>query len=306
MQIKKITVVGAGKVGTSVVQILAYKNLGDITLVNRTAGKAQGIALDLMESSPVEGFGANITGTDDYSLTKGSDVVVITAGLPRKEGMGRDDLLLQNKAIVYDIAKNLAKYSPNAVIIVVTNPLDAMAYVAWKASGFKENKVVGMAGILDSSRLRYFIAKELNVPPKSVSGMVLGSHGDFMIPVISSIKVNGKPVIKLLSQEKLNQIIQRTIDAGAEIIKLEGDSAFYAPASSVAQMAEAILKDKKTFLPCSAFLNGEYGIKGIFIGVPAMLGKNGIEKIMKLDLTGQELSSLQKSADAIRDMVRKL
>ncbi len=301
---KKITIVGAGKVGATVAQSLAYKNFADIVLVNRTVEKAQGIALDLMQSAPVEGFDVKVTGTGDYRETKNSDVVVITAGLPRKEGMSRDELVAANTDIVKGITKELAKYSPKAVMIVVTNPLDVMTYVAWKVSGFKTNKVVGMAGILDTSRFRYFLSEELKVSPKDVSTVVLGGHGDFMLPLINHTFVKGKPIPKLLSNEKIDKIVKRTVDAGAEIIKREGDSAYYTPASSVVQMVECFLNNEKKTLPCSAYLNGEYGIKGVFIGVPVKLGKNGAEKIIELDLTSEEKEHLQNSANKIKEMIK--
>ncbi|MBI4020040.1 MAG: malate dehydrogenase [Candidatus Aenigmarchaeota archaeon] len=303
---KKITIVGAGKVGSTVAQILAYKGLGDIVIVNRTAGKAQGIAMDLMQSSPVvEGFDAAVMGAGDYAETKESDVAIITAGLPRKEGMSRDQLLAANAGAVRDIAAQLARHSPGAAMVVVTNPLDVMVHVAWKASGFKASKVIGMAGVLDTARFRHFIAKELGVSPRLVSGMVLGGHGDLMLPLVDYAKVKGKPLTGLMPKEKIGRIVRRTVNAGAEIISLEGDSAYYAPASSVVQMVESILLDKKMILPCSAYLNGQYGIKGVFLGVPVRLGKNGVEKIIELKLTKEELTRLQDSARSVTEMVKK-
>jgi len=302
---KKITVVGAGKVGSTVTQLLAYKELGDIVLVNRTVEKAKGIALDLMESFPVEGIDIHVTGTGDYKETRASDVVIITAGLPRKEGMSRDSLLLANAKIVGGIAKQLAKHSPQAVMIVVTNPLDVMAYAAWKVSGLRKNKVVGMAGILDSSRFRSFLAQELKVSGKKVKAMVLGGHGDFMLPLPDQTMVKGVPITKLLSAGKIQKLVQRTVNAGAEIIKLEKDSAYYAPASSVVEMVVSILKDKKTLLPCSAHLSGEYGIERVFLGVPVKLGRRGVEKIIELSLSEEERKHLQNSAKKAKEMIKK-
>lgn len=302
---RKITIVGAGKVGSAVAQILAYKNLGDIVLVNRTGDKAKGIALDIMQSAPVEGFDVHVNGTGDYRETAGSDVVIITAGLPRKEGMGRDELLQANMDIVKDAAKNLSQYSPKAVMVVVTNPLDAMAYAAWKASRFKPTKIIGMAGVLDSSRFRFFVSQELKVPAKDVSAIVLGGHGDFMLPLINHSFVKKKPISRILSKARIQMLVERTVNAGAELIRLEGDSAFYAPASSVAQMVESITKDTKTVLPCSAYLTGQYGIKGVFLGVPARLGKGGAEKIIEFKLTPEEKQHLQNSADKIMEMIKR-
>lgn len=301
----KITVVGAGKVGSTVAQVIAYKQLGDVVLINRTAGKAKGIALDLMESSPVMGFDVTVSGGGDFKESKGSEVAIITAGLPRKEGMSRDELLSANATIVGGIAKKIARYSPRAIIITVTNPLDVMTYVSWKASKFPSKRIVGMAGMLDTSRFRSFVSRGLRVPGRLVKGIVLGGHGDFMLPLPRLTTIKGKPLNKLLPRAEVKRIIKRTVNAGAEIISLEGDSAYYAPASSVAHMVESIVNNKKLIIPCSTWLNGEYGIRGVFLGVPVKLGKQGVEKVVEIPLKKEEQKHLKNSAEKIRMMLEK-
>ena len=304
---KKITLVGAGKVGSTALQLCAYKELGDLVLVNRTAETAKGLALDLSESGPIEGFDVSVTGTGDYKDSKDSDVVVIASGAQRKEGMSRDDLLYKNAEIVGAAAKELARQSPDAVMIVVSNPLDAMVHVAHKASKFKPSKVVGMAGILDTSRFRSFIASELDVSVEDVSAVVLGGHGDFMVPLPEHASVNGVPITQLLPGEKIAKIVERTRNAGAEIISLMKDSsAYYAPGAAVAEMIEAVVKDKKRVLPCAAYFDGEFGIKGVFMGVPVKLGSNGVEDVVELKLLEKEKAALQKSAAAVKELIGKL
>lgn len=304
---KKVSIIGAGRVGATTAQILAYKGLCDIVLWNRTAESAMGLALDIEESAPIEGFDAKIIGTGNYKDIKDSDVVILTAGVPRKEGMSRDELLNTNAAIVRTACENVKKYAPNCILIVLTNPLDAMVYIAKKVTGFPKQHVIGMAGILDSSRFRVFVAMELNADVNDVSALVLGGHGNFMVPLPRYATVGGIPITEMLTKEKINKIIERTVNAGAEIIKLEKDSsAFYAPASSLVAMVDSILNDKKTILPCAVYLNGEYGIKDIFMGVPVVLGSKGVEKIVKLKLTKDEMSAVKKSADKIKDLVKQL
>jgi malate dehydrogenase len=304
---KKVSIIGAGKVGSTSAQILSYREICDVVLWNRTAETAQGIALDIEESAPIEGFDVSITGTGDYSDIKGSDIVAITAGAQRKEGMSRDELLNVNALIVRTACENVRKYAPDCKLIIISNPLDAMAYVAKKATGFPRERVMGMAGILDSSRFRAFLAMELNVSVEDVSAIVLGGHGDFMVPLPRYSSVAGIPIEELLSKEKIGRIIERTRNAGAEIIRLEKEtSAFYAPASSLVQMIEAMIKDKKMVLPCASYLNGEYGIKGIFLGVPVVLGSGGVEKVVELKLTKEEKKQVEISAGRIRDLVCKV
>ncbi len=304
---KKVSIIGAGKVGSTLAQILAYKEIADVVLFNRTANSAKGIALDLMESAPLEHFDTNVVGSGDYADISGSDIVVLTAGVPRKEGMSRDDLLKVNADIVSAACENIAKQAPDSILIVLTNPLDAMVYLAMKKTGFKKQKVIGMAGILDSARFGYFIAKELGASINDVNAVVLGSHGDTMVPATSLTEVGGVQVEKLVEKEKLNSIIERTRNGGAEIISLEKDSsAYYAPASALATMVESILKDKKMILPCSVYLEGEYGISGIFLGVPVVLGSGGVERIVKLDLSPDESAALAACAEKIRGIVAAL
>ncbi len=299
----KVSIIGAGRVGSTLAQLLAYRDFCDVVLWNRTADTAKGIALDIMESGPVEGFDAKVTGTGDYSDIKDSGIVVITAGAQRKEGMSRDELLNTNAAIVKSAAEATRLYAPNSIIIVLTNPLDPMAYVAMKASGFPKNRVVGQAGILDSARFRFFISERLGVSAKSVDSVVLGSHGDLMVPLVGHTKVSGEPVDDMVADKDLGALIERARNGGAEIIKLEKSSAFYAPASALAQMVASIVLDKKEILPCSAYLEGEYGISGVFIGVPVMLGKNGIEKIIEFNISGGEKEALKVSADRTKELI---
>ncbi|MCL4389396.1 MAG: malate dehydrogenase [Candidatus Marsarchaeota archaeon] len=300
---KKVSIIGAGRVGSTACQLLAYRDVCDIVIWNRTEGTAKGIALDLIESAPLEGFDTNITGTSNFDDINGSEIVVITAGMPRKEGMSRDDLLNTNAEIVKGICLQVKNQAPESKVIVLTNPLDEMVHLAKRITGFPRERVVGMAGILDSARFRAFIAKELGVSVESVSAMVLGGHGDFMVPLPANSTVNGTPITELMPKEKIDQLMQRTRDGGAEIIKLEKESsAFYAPASSLLRMITAVLEDKKEVLPCSAFLNGEYNISGIFMGVPVVLGSNGMERIIELKLSDEEAAALKTSADKVREL----
>lgn len=311
MAIKKISIIGAGFVGSTTAHWIACENLCDIVLLDRDAGVANGKALDLLQSAPIAGFNINISGTDNYDDTKDSDIVVITAGSPRKPGMSRDELLAINAGIVKDISEKIAKTSPNSILLVVTNPLDAMVYVAWKSSGFPTNRVVGMAGILDSSRMRTFLTQELqnigmDVSPKDISAMVLGGHGDTMVPVMSEAKVNGKLVSEFLSKEILDAVVERTRNGGAEIVSLlKTGSAYYAPGISIMEMIRAIVKDEKKVLPCAAYVNGEYGVQGLFIGVPVVLGKNGAEKVIEIPLTETEKQAFEKTVHNVEDLIRK-
>jgi malate dehydrogenase len=303
----KITIVGSGNVGATAAHWAASKELGDVVLVDIAEGIPQGKALDLFEASPVELFDANVTGANSYEATADSDVVIITAGLARKPGMSRDDLMKTNAGIVKSCAEQAAKYSPNAVLIIVSNPLDIMAYVAWKASGFPKERVVGMAGILDTARYRAFIAEEAKVSVEDIQALVLGGHGDSMVPLISYTTISGIPVTEFIKQDRLDQIVQRTRDGGIEIVNLlKTGSAFYAPSAAAVQMAEAILKDKKRILPCAALLEGEYGINGVYCGVPVLLGKDGIERILEVPLTDDERAALNKSAEEVKANVAKL
>ncbi len=300
----KITVVGAGNVGANCAVWAAKKELGDIVLVDVADGVPQGKGLDLMQAGPVEGYDVSITGANDYAPTAGSDVVIITAGFPRKPGMSRDDLLLANYEVVKTATEQVAATSPNAVIIVVTNPLDAMAHVAMMVSKFPKNRVIGMAGVLDSARFRTFIAMELGVSVDNVTAVVLGGHGDTMVPVVRLSSVAGIPLTELIPEDRLNAIVDRTRNGGAEIVKfLKTGSAYYAPAASAVEMAESILRDKKKVLPCAAYLEGEYGISGLFVGVPCKLGANGIEKIYEIKLTDEETAALHKSSGAVKELM---
>ncbi|BAF59548.1 malate dehydrogenase [Pelotomaculum thermopropionicum SI] len=302
---RKITIVGAGNVGATAAHWAAAKELGDIVLLDVIEGVPQGKGLDLMEASPVEGFDANIIGTNNYEDTADSDVVIVTAGVARKPGMSRDDLLNTNYKIVSSVAENIARYSPNAIIIVVSNPLDVMAYTAYKASGFPSNRVFGMAGVLDSARFRTFLAMELGISVEDVSALVLGGHGDTMVPVLSCAFAGCIPVTKLIPADRLEAIVERTRNGGAEIVNfLKTGSAYYAPSASAVQMAEAVLKDKKRILPVAAYLNGEYGAKDIYTGVPCIIGANGVEKILEIDLTPEEKAALDKSIQAVRNLMK--
>ncbi len=304
---KKITIVGAGNVGATAAHWAAEKELGDVVLVDIVEGMPQGKALDLMESRPVEGFDVTITGTNSYEETAGSDLVIITSGLPRKPGMSRDDLLQKNKEIVSSVTKSIAAKSPDCIIIVVSNPLDTMSYVAKAVSGFPKNRVVGMAGILDSARFRVFIAMELNVSVEDIQALVLGGHGDSMVPLPRYSTVGGIPLTQMLPEEKIDKIVARTRKAGGEIVALlKTGSAYYSPSASAVQMAEAILKDKKRILPCCAYLEGEYGLNGIYFGVPVKLGSDGVEQIMEVSLTEEENKLAQQSGKAVKDSIASL
>jgi malate dehydrogenase len=304
----KLTVVGAGNVGATVAMRVAEKELADVVLVDVLEGIPAGKALDLAEAAPIERHDAHITGvTNDYSAAQGSDIVVITAGIPRKPGMSRDDLLSTNAGIMKSVAGEIAKVAPNAILIVVTNPLDAMCHVALDASGFDKTKVIGMAGVLDSARFRAFIAMELNVSVENVHAFVLGAHGDTMVPLPRYSSVAGIPITELLSGERIEAIVERTRKGGGEIVSLlKTGSAFYAPASAAVEMAEAILKDKKKILPCVTYLQGEYEIRNLFIGVPVKLGSAGVEEIIEITLTPEEREALQKSAQAVQGLVDDL
>jgi malate dehydrogenase len=301
---KKITVVGAGNVGANCAVRIAEKELADVVLVDVVEGVPQGKALDLLQSGPVQGYDVMVTGANEYEPTANSDVVIITAGFPRKPGMSRDDLLIANYDVVKTATEQVAKYSPNSIIIVVTNPLDAMAQAAFQVSRFSKNRVVGMAGVLDSARFRTFIAQELKVSVENVTAVVLGGHGDTMVPLVRLSNVAGIPLADLLPQDKLDALVNRTRNGGAEIVKyLKTGSAYYAPSAAAVEMAESILKDRKKVLPCAAYLEGEYGINGLFVGVPVKLGARGIEQIYEIKLTSDEQAALKKSADAVKELV---
>lgn len=304
---KKISIIGAGSVGATAAFIIANKELSDVVMVDIIPDMPQGKGLDMAEASPVQRYDSQITGTNDYADIADSDVVIVTSGLPRKPGMSREDLLQKNAEIVGSVTEQIAKYAPNAIIILVTNPLDIMTYHAWKVSGFPANRVMGQAGILDSARFRYFIAEALNVSIEDISAMVLGGHGDTMVPLPRYTTVAGIPIIELMSEETISQLSERTRNGGGEIVNLlKTGSAFYAPGAAVAQMVEAIIKDKKRILPCSAYLTGQYGIKDIYIGVPVKLGADGVEEIIELWLTDSELEALQKSANIYREGISSL
>lgn len=302
---KKVTVVGAGHVGESVTRALAEKDFADIVIVDipQTEGMPAGKALDIMETGPVYGYDSVVTGATNYEPTAGSDIVVITAGIPRKPGMSRDELLGTNAGIVKSVTEQVAKYSPNSILLVVSNPLDAMCLVALQTSKFPKNRVIGMAGILDSARMRTFIAQALKVSVENVHAMVLGGHGDTMVPLPRFSTVAGIPITELMSGEQIDAIIKRTRGGGAEIVKLlKTGSAYYAPAAAVVEMVGAIILDKKKVLPCAAYLEGEYGNKGIFVGVPVKLGSTGILEIIQLKLTDEEKTALNKSASAVKEL----
>ncbi|MGA2155433.1 MAG: malate dehydrogenase [Bryobacteraceae bacterium] len=300
----KITVVGAGNVGANCALRIAEKDLADVVLVDVVEGVPQGKGLDLLESGPVQGYDVTITGSNDYAPTADSDIVIITAGFPRKPGMSRDDLLMANYEIVRSATAEAVKFSPNSILILVTNPLDAMAQAALWVSKFNKERVVGMAGVLDSARFRTFIAQELGVSVDNVTAVVLGGHGDTMVPVVRLSNVSGIPLTELMDQPTIDRIVDRTRNGGAEIVKhLKTGSAYYAPSAAAVEMAESILRDKKKVLPCAAYLEGEYGINGLFVGVPCKLGARGIEKIYELKLTAEEQTGLQKSAAAVQELV---
>jgi malate dehydrogenase len=301
--VNKITVVGAGNVGATAAQRVAEKELArTVVMVDVAEGIPQGKALDQWQSAPIEGFDSRVIGTNGYDETKDSDIVIITAGIARKPGMSRDDLLNTNAGIVRSVSEQIAKTSPKAILIVVSNPLDVMCYVAMKASGFPRQRVIGMAGVLDTARYRAFLAEALDVSVRDIQAMVLGGHGDTMVPLISYTSVSGIPITQLMDRATLDKIVDRTRNGGAEIVKhLKTGSAYYAPSAGAVQMAEAIVNDQRRILPCAAWLQGEYGMKDLFLGVPCKLGKNGLEKVIEVQLTPDEKSALQKSADAVRE-----
>jgi len=300
----RVTVVGGGNVGASCALNIASKELADVVLVDIVEGVPVGKGLDMLEAGPVEGYDVQVTGANDYEATANSDVVVITAGLARKPGMSRDDLLLANYEVVKGVTEQVVKHSPNAILVLVTNPLDAMCWTAYHVSKFSKNRVVGMAGVLDTARFRTFIAAELNVSVENVTAVVLGGHGDTMVPVVRLSSVSGIPLAELMDQATLDRIVDRTRNGGAEIVKyLKTGSAYYAPAAAATEMVESILKDKKKVLPCAAYLEGEYGIHGLFVGVPLKLGARGIEKIYEIKLTAEEKTMLDKSAKAVEEVV---
>ena len=301
---KKVTIVGAGNVGATAAQRIFDNGFADVVLVDIVDGLAAGKALDMLESGPVINSDASIIGTQDYNLTAGSDVVVITSGIARKPGMSRDDLLLTNMKIITSVVNEVAPRSPQAIILVVTNPLDAMAQKALEVSHFDKKKIVGMAGILDTARFSAFLAEELDVSVRSIDAYVLGGHGDTMVPVVGSTTVGGISVSELIAEDRLEEIVQRTRDGGAEIVNLlKTGSAFYAPSAAIVQMVESIMFDKKQILPCTAYLEGEYGIDGLFVGVPVKLGAGGIEEIIEFNLTSSELKALKSSAESVEELV---
>ncbi len=300
----KVTVVGAGNVGATTAQRIFDRGYADVVLVDIVEGLPQGKALDMLESGPVLGTDASVIGTNGYQETEGSDVVVVTSGIARRPGMSRDDLLLTNMKIVTSVVQETVKHSPNCILLIVTNPLDAMVQRAYQVSGFPKNRVFGMAGILDTARFRTFLARELDVSVEAVSAFVLGGHGDTMVPIVGSTTVGGVPVSRLLSKQRLEEIVQRTRDGGAEIIGLlKSVSAYYAPSASIAQMVEAVLLDTKQILPCTAYLEGEYGLNGIYVGVPVKLGAGGIEDVIEFELTAEEAAALKQSAAAVEELV---
>lgn len=306
---RKISVIGSGFTGATTALMLAQKELGDVILVDipQMENPTKGKALDMLEASPVQGFDSNIVGTSNYEDTADSDIVVITAGIARKPGMSRDDLVNTNAGIMKAVTEQVIKYSPNCYILVLTNPVDAMTYTVFKTSGFPKNRIIGQSGVLDTARFRTFVAQELNVSVEDVTGFVLGGHGDDMVPLVRYSYAGGIPLEKLIPQERLEAIVQRARVGGGEIVNLLGNgSAYYAPAASIVQMVEAILKDKKRILPSIAFLEGEYGYDGLYLGVPTILGGDGIEKIIELDLTAEEKAALDKSADSVRNVMKVL
>ena len=301
---RKVTVVGSGHVGASCALRLADRGLADVVLVDIVEGVPQGKALDMLEAGPIARVDVTITGGNDYELTANSDIVVLTAGFPRKPGMSRDDLLWANYDVVKSTVEKAIKYSPNSILIVVTNPLDAMCHVAYRLSGFPKNRVMGMAGILDTARFRTFVAQALDVSTEDVMAFVLGGHGDTMVPLVRYTSVAGMPLTDLLDAETIHGIVKRTRDAGAEIVKLlKSGSAYYAPSAAVVEMVDSILNDRKRVFPCSAYLEGEYGIRNLFVGVPVKLGARGIEKIFEAKLTEEESAALRKSAAAVKELV---
>jgi malate dehydrogenase len=301
---KKVTIVGSGNVGATAAHWIAAKELADVVLIDIVEGVPQGKGLDLLEAMPIEKRDSYVMGTNDYLDTANSDIVVITAGIPRKPGMSRDDLLNTNYKIMKDVVSKVVEHSPNCILIIVSNPLDAMAQAAYKLSGFSRQRVIGMAGVLDSARFRAFIAQELNVSVENVTAFVLGGHGDTMVPLARYSTVAGIPITELIEAETLEKLVQRTRDGGAEIVKyLKTGSAYYAPSAAATEMVEAILKDKKKILPCAAYLEGEYGVHGLYVGVPVKLGWAGIEQIIEIKLTPAEQAALDKSAEAVKELV---
>jgi malate dehydrogenase len=301
---KKVTVVGAGNVGANCAVRIADKELADVVLVDVVEGVPQGKGLDILEAGPVEGYDVLVTGENGYEPTANSDIVVITAGFPRKPGMSRDDLLLANYEVVRTATEQAIKYSPNAILILVTNPLDAMCWTAFQVSKLPKQRVVGMAGVLDTARYRTFISQELGVSVESITALVLGGHGDTMVPIVRLTTIGGIPLTELTDQATIDRLVQRTRDGGAEIVKyLKTGSAYYAPSAATVEMVESILKDKKKVLPCAAYLEGEYGVNGLFAGVPVKLGANGIEQIYQLKLTDDEKAQLDKSAAAVKELI---
>ena len=300
---KRVTIVGSGNVGATAAHWIASKELADVVLIDIVEGVPQGKGLDLLEAMPIEKRDSYVTGTNDYADTAGSDIVVITAGIPRKPGMSRDDLLNTNYKIMKDVVGRVVEFSPNCILIIVSNPLDAMAQAAYKLSGFARQRVIGMAGVLDSARFRTFIAEELRVSVENVTAFVLGGHGDTMVPLPCYSTVAGIPITELMDAPTIERLVQRTRDGGAEIVKyLKTGSAYYAPSAAATEMVEAILKDKKKILPCAAYLQGEYGISGLFVGVPVKLGSSGIEQIIEIKLTAEEKAALDKSAAAVTEL----
>lgn len=304
---RKVSIIGAGNVGASAAERIVMRRLADVVLVDIVEGMPQGKSLDLNEAGPVDNYDMRLTGTNGYDATANSDVVVITSGLPRKPGMSRDDLLAKNFEIVKQVTTEVATRSPKSVLIIVSNPLDAMAHTALKVSGFPRQRILGMAGVLDSARMRFFISEALGVSVADTHAFVLGGHGDSMVPLPRYSTVAGIPIPELLPKDKVDAIVQRTRDGGIEVVNLlKSGSAYYAPASSVVQMVEAILLDEHRILPCAAYLEGEYGYKGIFMGVPVQLGEGGLEKVIEIKLTAEEKSALDRSAAAVRELVEKL
>lgn len=309
IQRKKISVIGAGFTGSTTAFLLAQKELGDIVLVDipQAEKPTKGKALDMLESTPVLGVDANITGTSDYAETANSDLVIITAGIARKPGMSRDDLVNTNAKIMKQVTEQVVKYSPNSIILVLTNPVDAMTYEVYRTSGFPKHRVIGQSGVLDTARFRTFVAQELNLSVEDISGFVLGGHGDDMVPLIRYSYAGGIPLEKLISKERLDAIVERTRKGGGEIVELLGNgSAYYAPAASLVQMAEAILKDKRRILPAIAYLEGEYGYSDLYLGVPVILGGNGVEKVIELELTEEEKQALNRSVQSVTNVMKVL
>src|SRR5215218_3289414 len=308
LMVNKITVVGAGNVGATAAQRVAEKELArTVVMVDVAEGIPQGKALDQWQSAPIEGYDSRVIGTNGYEETKDSDIVIITAGIARKPGMSPDDLLNTNAGIVKSVSEQIAKSWPKAILIIVSNPLDVMCYVAMKASGFPRERVIGMAGVLDTARYRGFLAESLDCSVRDIQAMVLGGHGDTMVPLISYTTVSGIPITQLLAKDKLDAIVDRARNGGAEIVKhLKTGSAYYAPSAGAVQMAEAIVNDQRRILPCAAWLEGEYGMKGLYLGVPCKLGRNGLEKVIEVELTADERAALEKSAEAVREPMRAI